>query len=110
MKRESLDGNIWVTTTSRLLNYHLAWNQLIWAERQEAGVTSIFIDRIDDPVFGPVEPTPQRLQGLTFQVPRSDKTRVYLGKREIGQLQRNQADGTGAQSVTVPLTSLTSPL
>lgn len=110
LEREYLDGSIYVATTSRLLNYHLAWKYLVWSELQENGVTRIFVDRINDPVFGPIEPTSKQLQGLTFYVPHSDRARVYAGGREISQLQHNPADETGVESVTVPIPSLTSPL
>ena len=110
LEREYRNQDIYVTTTSKLLNYYLAWKHLVWSEKEENGVISILIDRIDDPVFGPIEPTLRQLQGLTFYVSSSNRTRVSIRGKELTEVQRNPADESGVESVTLPLTSLSSPL
>jgi len=110
LEREYRDGEIYVTTTSRLLNHYHARNHLVWSYRQNDGRIQIMIDRLDDPVFGQVHPTVQQLQGLTFYVPASDRVDVYVGGSAVQGLQRNAADESGMESVTLPFTRLVFPL
>jgi len=106
---EYRDGQIYVTTTSKLLNYCLACQYLAWSYQHTEGRLQIWIDYLDDPVFGRQLPTVQKLQGLTFHVPDSRTTNVYLRGIEVQGLQRNPADDSGRESVTIPFTRLSFP-
>lgn len=109
LEREHREGRVFVTTTSRLLNYHLAWSGASWSYQQADGRTDIFVDTLVDPIFGPLEPAESRLQGLTFYVPDSNRARLYLRGKEVEGIRRNPADHTGSESVTVPVIPLTFP-
>ena len=107
---EYRDGAIYVTTTSRLLNYHRAWQYLDWTWQSDGRQTRIHIHRIADPLFPQHEPTAADLGGLTFYVPRADTTEIFAGALRIQNLRRNPADDTGSQSVSIAVAPLQFPL
>jgi hypothetical protein len=109
LEREVRSGHIYVTTTSRLLNYHYAREHLIWTHEQEGALTRITLQRLEDPVLGMSVPPVSQLQGLTFTVPDSRRTRVFLGSRELDVLARNPPDEQGMESVTIPQAALEFP-
>jgi len=109
LEREYREGKIYVTTTSKLLNYCHACKYLVWSHQQEEGRIQIIIDHLDDPVFGQVHPTVQQLQGLTFYVPDSSSVDVYVRGIKLKGIQRNPADDSGVESITIPLTHLSFP-
>jgi hypothetical protein len=98
-----------VTTTSKLLNYYRAYQYVAWSCQRAAGCTHIHVGHIDDPVFGKIAPTIQQLQGLTFYVPDSSRADIYVQGAKVEGVQRNPADGSGMESVTIPLTHLSFP-
>jgi hypothetical protein len=65
-------GNIYVTTTSRLLNYYINWKYLNWSYANKGDETVITIKNVEDPVFGSFVPTVSDLRGITFYVPSKD--------------------------------------
>lgn len=109
LEREYQDGEIYVTTTSKLLNYYHACRYLAWSHHKTKGQVQISIDRLDDPVFGQLHPTVEQLQGLTFYVPGSSRVRVYVRGIELKDIQRNPVDNFGVESVTIPFTHLSFP-
>lgn len=109
LEREYRDGEIYVTTTSKLLNHHHACRYLVWQHQQEEGRIQIIIDHLDDPVFGQLHPTVQQLQGLTFYVPDSSSVDVYVRGIKLKGIQRNPADDSGVESMTIPLAHLSFP-
>ena len=94
-------GNIYVTTTSRLLNYYLNYKYLKWSQETKGDETVITISSVEDPVFGSFIPTIEDLQGITFYVPHNDKARVYMNNKEIRDIQRNPPDYEERESVTI---------
>jgi len=109
LAREYQDGQVYVTTTSKLLNYYHACQYLAWSHRQTGGCTQIHIDYLDDPVFGKIIPTIEQLQGLTFYVPDSSRAEVYVRGVEVEGIQHNPVDDSAMESVTVPFTYLSFP-
>ena len=104
-------GDIYVTTTSRLLNYYLNRRHLQWShEVDDEGCTRIAIHSVADTLFGSRLPTGEQLQGITFYVPDRHKVQVYLGDGRIIPIERNPADHTSQESVMIPRTYLTYPL
>ncbi len=102
------NGEIYVTTTAKLLRYKLAYNKLEWTSYGDcdSGV-EIHIEGIDDPLNGMVRPTVEDLQGITFYVPCASDTRVLLDNVDItSQLQVNPKDGSNVESLTFPLCHL----
>ena len=104
------DGNIYITTTSKLLNYYINHKYLIWNYENLDDETIIHITHIEDPIVGKFVPTVQNLQGITFYVPDKDKTTVLIDEEKITNIQRNSSDFSGRESVTIPLTFLSYPL
>jgi hypothetical protein len=104
-------GDIYVTTTSRLLSYYLNQSYLQWHyETNSEGWTRITVQGVADPLFGLYLPAMEELQGITFYVPDRHKVRVYLGDKEVTSIERNPADHTGRESAMIPRTYLTYPL
>jgi len=94
-------GNIYITTTSKLLNYYLNHKYLNWSYDIKGDEVVITISGVEDPVFGSFVPTVQNLQGITFYVPDKDKAQIYVGGKEIENIRRNPADYRGRESVTI---------
>jgi hypothetical protein len=46
------------------------------------------------------------LQGITFYTPSAAATRVFVNKKPVVQAQKNPADYTGGESVSIPLQKL----
>lgn len=109
LERESREGRIYVTTTSKLLNYYRVRQYLVWSHQQDSGQTQIKIDHVDDPVFGQTHPSLQQLQGVTFYVPDSSRADIYVRGAKLKDVRRYPPDESGAQSVAIPLTHLSFP-
>lgn len=109
LERRYRDGQIYVTTTSKLLNYYHACQYLVWSYQQSDGLIQINIDHLDDPVFGQLHPTVEQLQGLTFYVPDSSRVGVCLRGVKLKDIRRNPSDESGVESVTIPFTHLSFP-
>ncbi len=102
LAEEFRTGNIYVTTTSKLLNYFVNHRYLNWTHETSNGETIITIKNIEDPVFGPYIPTLQQLQGITFYVPDTESVRIIINNGEVEKVMKNDADFTGRKSVTLP--------
>jgi len=94
-------GNIYITTTSKLLNYYLNHKYLNWSYEIRADEIIIRIYSVEDPVFGSFVPTIKDLQGITFYVPDKDKARIYISDREIANILRNLPDHSERESITI---------
>jgi len=103
-------GNIYVTTTSKLLNYYINQKYLDWSYESQGDQTQIRINSVKDPIFGTSTPTLKDLQGITFYVPDKEKACIFINGKEIRGIQRNSADYIGRESVSIPLRSLEFPL
>lgn len=79
-------GDIWVTTTAKLVRYNQIFHGLEWNEQTFADnklVITIQPTR-QDPVFGPAPVTREDLEGVTFVVPRSVRTlELRLGEQVL---------------------------
>lgn len=106
LAKEFEEGNIYITTTSKLLNYYINHKYLEWSYDAKGEEIIIHINKVKDPVFGEFVPTKKDLQGITFYVPDKIKTRIFIGKKEIPGILVNPADYAGIESVTIPLVLL----
>ncbi len=107
LARRQSEGHIYVSTTSKLLNYNLAHNGLVWeSEESPDGSVTIRIAKVKDEVFGDFVPSEADLQGITFYTPNPDGTRMYIQEKEVEVLQRNPEDSLGRSSVSIPLRRL----
>ncbi len=102
-------GQIYVTTTSKLLNYYLVFHNLNWSFHSSADTLKIQINSIDDPIFGQYTPTVADLQGLTFYIPSGTKVVVFIKDEIIPEIIYNPPDENKRESVTIPFTALQYP-
>jgi hypothetical protein len=94
-------GNIYITTTSKLLNYRVNHKYLDWSYENKKKDISISITNVKDPVFGSFIPSVQDLEGITFYVPDDSEPIIYLNDKRIKDIQNNPADHTGRLSITI---------
>jgi hypothetical protein len=107
LARRQSEGDIYVSTTSKLLNYNLAHNGLVWkSETSSDGSVDIRITEVKDEVFGDFVPSQAELQGITFYTSNPDATRVWIGNEEVTSIQRNPKDFRRRLSVSIPLRRL----
>jgi len=100
------DGSIYVTTTSKLLNYALVHDNLDWTCKGNKSRMDINVLDVNDPAYGKYVPTEEDLQGITFYIPHPERTYVNILGRNITDLERNPPDYKGRMSVSVPLRHL----
>jgi len=101
LANEYHSGEIFVTTTSRLLDYHRMRDALSWRAVPTGDSVTVYMTGVEDPLGIWRRPSPQFLQGMTFYVPRAERSAILL-EGEVIKLQRNPADRTGRESVTIP--------
>lgn len=101
LANEYHSGEIFVTMTSRLLDYCRLARGLRWRARSTSDSVTIYITGVDDPLGSGQRPDPQDLQGITFYVPRSDRAAVLVAGNVL-KIDRNPEDSTGQESVSVP--------
>lgn len=99
LKQEFERGNIYVDSTSKILNYYINTKFLNWSFEAKNGQYYIYIKTVDDPVFGAYVPKPEQLENITFYVP--EKVKLFIKNREINNIRRNPPDHTGRESVTI---------
>jgi len=103
-------GDIYITTTSKLLNYTINQRYLNWVhETLDDGSICIKIKGVNDPIFGFRRLSQEEAQGITFYVPDAQRSRIFLDEKELIGISRNQADHTGMESVSIPRTFLIYP-
>ena len=106
LKRRSSEGRLWISTTSGLLNYHYTHKYLKWdIDRKLNGEICINISGVD----GPVAITPNH-NGLTFYTAEPEKTSIYINRKRVADAMINPKDGTGQQSISIPIQALQFPL
>ncbi|MFX0140056.1 MAG: hypothetical protein ACFFDN_40815 [Candidatus Hodarchaeota archaeon] len=108
LEKQYRSGEIYVTTTLKLLNYYITHKYLNWTYNMDNEEIVITIHNIDDPIFGKKVPTIQDLQGITFYIPSGKKGRIFINDEEIKTV-HNPADRTNRESVTIPLVFLEYP-
>lgn len=101
LAKEFEEGNIYVTTTSKLLNYYVNHKYLDWSYDNGSGSIAIYIRGVKDPIFGFYVPTVQDLEGVTFFVPDKNKATIYLNNKRIENVRKNPPDCTARESITI---------
>ncbi|MBI5142719.1 MAG: hypothetical protein HZA20_11115 [Nitrospirae bacterium] len=102
-------GNIYVTTTSRLLTFHMATENLAWRATSHGGRTVIDIDMVRDDIDGDFVPAVDDLQGITFYTGDPANTSIRLAGEVLDGTVCNPHDDTGRASVSIPRTHLKFP-
>jgi hypothetical protein len=80
------DKKILVTTTARLLSYHLVRRGLSFSVETGDDRPTILLDRIRDNVNGDTIAEPARLAGITFFTPRAFDTVVKTGEQRLAHI------------------------
>ncbi|MDX2199836.1 MAG: hypothetical protein SF069_12810 [Phycisphaerae bacterium] len=102
------DGRLFVTTTSRLLQYLAVRDTLRYRVIREPQATRIVIDSIGEPGGVRRMPTDTELQGITFELP-SGGGRVIVERSTGGELQTRITEADGKRLVAIPWQRLQFP-
>ena len=102
-------GQLFITTTSRLLDYNLAVNNLVWEWSMENDGYVIKIEKIEHPLNELFTTKYEYLRGLTFYTLIPENTQIYFNDNPIENLQINPPDFTGSPSITIPWEPLEFP-
>lgn len=101
-------GQLLVTTTSKLLNYYVHMESLNWHYLLSDDTLRIVVDSISNEVEGSYLPDVQDIEGITFYVPDSVTIFVTIGDSPIDII-NNIEDETGQASVSIPWQRLSFP-
>ncbi len=101
-------GELFITTTSRLLNYNIHLKYLNWHVEASDDSVHIIIENIDNPVEGKFIPTLDDVAGITFYIPHNCKVSLSIENIKIPFI-KNTADQTGQESVSIPWPKLEFP-
>jgi hypothetical protein len=104
------EGDVYVTTTSRLLCYYTNRRYLRWDAHSTAEGVTVAVQGVDDPVTGFRRATAAELQGIGFSVDRARSTRIVLDGRPLDEVDRFPADDGGRDCIAFPRTYLQWPL
>ena len=109
LSRENDVGRLFVTTTSRLLNYLFAHRYLNWTTESGEDGNRIIIESITDPVKGIRDVQEKELSGITFYVPDKERTDIYLQGKRLTKAVSVGKDHTGRHCVMIPWPALEFP-
>jgi hypothetical protein len=108
LEGEYTRGNIYVTTTKKLLEYYVNNKYLNWHSTKEQNNILIHINFISDPVRGTFVPTRDDLRGITFYTADPAHTHLFIQDQEIKDIVRNENDSRNRKSIMVALKPLPS--
>ena len=106
LEREYRNGNIYVTTTAKLLKYYVNNKYLIWHSSINGNDRNIYIACISDSVRGIFVPTIDELRGITFYTNDPTNTHIFIQDKEVTEVVSNENDYTNRKSVMIPLKPL----
>lgn len=95
------DGNIWVTTSAKLLNYYVNKNYLKWNAKVHGDSVDIIIENVEDPVRGKFIPDINDIQALTFYTKYPAKTRIFINNKKINDIQYNYPEDRSENSLMI---------
>ena len=102
------DGILWVTTTSRLLNYNLLTKSILWTVQESDDSIKIHLEgnpsNLKNHHFDS-----QNLGGLTFYVPENKNIELFVEGQPLA-FKKNKKDNSGQESISIPIPSLEWPL
>lgn len=105
LSKHSKMGDIYVTTSSKLLQYLLSWQKLNYS----VNGFKIIIHSIEDEVKGSYVPNFIDLQGISFYTPKPESIQVVIDMEEVtSRLIKNPSDGI-EKSISFPLIRITRP-
>jgi len=108
LKKKNIEGDIFITTSSRLLKYKELYDYLNFKVDSSDGITNIYIDSALDTPIGNKSMAKDQLYGLTFYVDHPPSTKIWFQKKEL-EIQKNPEDESGKLSVMIPWKKLSYP-
>lgn len=99
--KEQSIGNICVERTSKILDYYVVHRFLKWNYSIAANECKIYIDLVEDPIFGSYVPAADDLQGITFYIPEDKQIRIFIRDKELNNFRINPSDYIAKKSVTI---------
>jgi hypothetical protein len=106
LAREFHDGNIFVTSSARLLRYNEVQRGLRWTASSHEQGHRIALLGISDATGASRSPEPADAEGLTFYTPDPRHTEIWRSTAQGEVLLRglvvNRADQTGCESISLP--------
>jgi hypothetical protein len=108
LANEHDSGGIFVTMTTRLLDYCRMQKGLRWRSIAEGDSITVFVTGVDDPLGRWDDAREEFLQGMTFYVPNARRAAILLHGKVL-PVRRNPEDSTGRESVTIPWERRTFP-
>lgn len=109
LARRFENGEIMVTTSSRLLDYYIVSEILDWTWTKKGDAYIIEINKQPLETSVNFEITREVLQGLTFYTPAPEKTRIIFEGAVITPMDINIEEESGRSSVSIPWKWLTFP-
>ena len=109
LARRFKNGEILVTTSSRLLDYYIISEILDWTWVKKGDAYIIVINKQPLATEVNFEITRDLLQGLTFYTPAPEKTRIEFDGEVISPIQINLEEESSRSSVSIPWKWLTFP-
>lgn len=103
LSKEHLDGNIFITTTTRLLNYYEVSQNINFNVDQKANAISIYLNFKKN-----CNCNEQDLGGLTFNTDYPEKTEIFFNGNQLKK-NINPFDYNGNRSVSIPWQKLEFP-
>ena len=101
LAERSHEGKLFITTTTRLLDYYCARRFLDWKWRQTDEGYKIEINSIMIPTNPDHQTSIEDLMGLTFYTPNPEKTEIFFQGELIDDVQLNPIDYTGRPSISI---------
>ena len=108
LKKKNIEGDIFITTSSRLLKYKELHDYLNFKVDSSDGLTNIYIDSTLETPIGSKSLARDQLCGLTFYVDRPPSTRIWFQNKTI-EIEKNSKDESGKLSVMIPWGKLSYP-
>ncbi len=101
LKKESDEGNIYVASTTKILNYYITHKYLKWSCKKDNQGYNIYIDAVNDPISGSYMPSLEQLEGITFYIPDDSSVHIYNKNEEFKNIKYNPRDFSGQTSLTL---------
>jgi len=105
-KQKFDEGELLVSTTSKLLNYYVHRKYLNWDYKLSGNHLKIIIKNISNEVEGEFIPTIEELEGITFYVPENVNCEILLNNKKIDFIE-NPKDYEGRSSISIKWNYLT---
>ncbi len=99
-KQKFDEGELFVSTTSKLLNYYVHRKYLNWDYQLDGNELQINIKSISNEVEGEFVPTLEELEGITFYIPNNTNCKIILNNKEV-EFTKNPRDYNDRESVSI---------